>query len=64
MRGVIAFGLNIPAMRAGVLVAGGALPSGRDEAVAGGISAAVNEFSMSLFGKLCGVVLHQCAFGL
>ena len=35
--------LEFPAMGAGVLVAGGALPSGRDEAVAGGISAAVNE---------------------
>ena len=43
VRGVIAFGLEFPAMGAGVLVAGGALPSGRDEAVAGGISAAVNE---------------------
>ena len=40
---VIAFGLEFPAMGAGVLVAGGALPSGRDEAVAVGISAAVNE---------------------
>ena len=44
--GVIVSGLEFPAMRAGVLVAGGALPSGRDEAVACGISAAVNE----LFG--------------
>ena len=35
--------LEFPAMGAGVLVAGGALPSGRDEAVACGISAAVNE---------------------
>ena len=43
VRGVIAFSLEFPAMGAGVLVACGALPSGRDEAVAGGISAAVNE---------------------
>lgn len=41
--GVIAFGLEFPAMCAGVLVACGALPGGRDEAVAVGISAAVNE---------------------
>ncbi len=41
--GVIVSGLEFPAMGAGVLVAGGALPSGRDEAIAGGISAAVNE---------------------
>ena len=43
VRVVIAFGLEFPAMCAGVLVAGGALPCGRDEAVAVGISAAVNE---------------------
>ena len=43
VRVVIAFGLEVPAMCAGVLVAGGALPCGRDEAVAVGISAAVNE---------------------
>ena len=43
VRVVIAFGLEFPAMCAGVLVACGALPSGRDEAVASGISAAVNE---------------------
>ena len=41
--GVIVSGLEFPAMGAGVLVAGAALPGGRDEAVAGGISAAVNE---------------------
>ena len=35
--------LEFPAMCAGVLVACGALPGGRDEAVAVGISAAVNE---------------------
>ena len=43
VRGVIVCSLEFPAMGAGVLVAGGALPGGRDEAVAGGISAAVNE---------------------
>ena len=43
VRGVIVCSLEFPAMGAGVLVAGGALPGGRDEAVAVGISAAVNE---------------------
>lgn len=64
VRGVIAFGLNIPANGASEFVACCALPSGRDEAVAAGMSAAVNEFIMRLFRKLRGVVLHQCAFGL
>jgi len=49
VRVVIAFGLNFPAMCAGVLVACGALPSGRDEAVASGISAAVNELLCQVF---------------
>ena len=53
---VIAFGLEFPAMGAGVLVAGGALPSGRDEAVAVGISAAVNEL-------LCQVLVLLLVFG-
>ena len=43
VRVVIAFGLEFPAMCAGVLVACCTLPSGRDESVAFGISAAVNE---------------------
>ena len=54
--GVIAFGLEFPAMGAGVLVAGGALPGGRDEAVAVGISAAVNEL-------LCQVLVLLLVFG-
>ncbi len=41
--GVIVCVLGFPAMCAGVLVAGGALPSGRDEAVAVVMSASVNE---------------------
>ena len=40
---VIVCVLGFPAMCAGVLVAGGALPSGRDEAVAVVMSASVNE---------------------
>lgn len=64
VQGVIAFSLNFPAKRASEFVACAALPSGRDEAIAAGMSAAVNEFSISLFGMLRGVVLHQCAFGL
>ena len=54
--GVIAFGLEFPAMGAGVLVAGGALPGGRNEAVAVGISAAVNEL-------LCQVLVLLLVFG-
>ena len=41
--GVIVCVLGFPAMGAGVLVAGGALPSGRDEAVAVVMSASVDE---------------------
>ena len=43
MVGILAIGLEFPAIRAGVLVADAALPCGRDEAIAVGISAAVNE---------------------
>lgn len=64
VEGVIAFSLNVPANRASEFVACCALPSGRDEAVAAGMSAAVNEFSISLLRMLRGVMLHQCAFGL
>lgn len=46
---VIALSLEFPAMCTGVLVTGAALPGGRDEAVAVGISTAVN--------KLCVLVL-------
>ena len=43
MIGVIAIGLEFPAVGTSMFFADAALPSGRDEAVAGGISAAVNE---------------------
>jgi hypothetical protein len=43
MIGIIATGLGFPAIGAGVFVAYAALPSGRDEAVAVGISAAMDE---------------------
>jgi hypothetical protein len=53
VQGIIAFSLEFPAMGTGVFVTGGTLPSGRDEAVAVGISTAVNE----LFGVVVVVVV-------
>lgn len=41
---IVAIGLEFPAMGTSVLVTGGTLPGGRDEAVAFGISTAMNEF--------------------
>jgi len=40
---IVAISLEFPAMRASVLVTSGTLPSGRDESIAVGISAAMNE---------------------
>jgi hypothetical protein len=52
---VISGGLKFPAMRAGVLVADATFPSGRDESIAIGISAAMNErFSENDRVRLCG----------
>ena len=48
--GIVASGLEFPAMRAGVFFARSALPSGRDEAVACGIGAAMNELIKGGFG--------------
>jgi hypothetical protein len=50
MKGIVASGLEFPAMGAGVFFAGSALPSGRDEAVACGIGAAMNELINGSFG--------------
>ena len=52
--------LEFPAMWAGVFVTGCALPSGRDEAVAVGMSAAVNE----LFGLVVVVVIRTLTLKL
>ena len=66
--GVIVSGLEFPAMRAGVLVAGAALPGGRDEAIAGGISAAVNELLCLVVVVVVvvvrGVLTLKLSFGL
>jgi hypothetical protein len=71
MVGIIAIGLELPAIGAGVFVADAALPRGRDEAVAIGISAAVNEL-ISGIGDSSGRVmtlqlpfcLHEIVFAL
>ena len=59
---VIACSLEFPAMSARVFVASGTFPSGRDEAVAAGISAAVNE----LFSLVCmrGALTLQLILGV
>ena len=57
---IITCGHEFPAMRAGVLVAGCTLPCGRHEAVAVGISTAVNElFCVVLVHILCGTLPLQ-----
>ena len=63
---IVAIGLEFPAMRASVLVTGGTLPSGRDEAVAGGISAAMNELIVVALClvQLLRVVSLQLKFGV
>ncbi len=63
--GVIVCVLEFPAMRAGVLVAGCALPSGRDEPVACGISASVNELLVVVCIKCVrGVLTLKLTFGV
>jgi hypothetical protein len=64
MCGIIAFSLELPAMGTGVFVTGGTLPSGRDEAVAVGISTSVNElFSGGVVNILCGALTLQLMLG-
>jgi hypothetical protein len=64
VQGIIAFSLEFPAMGTGVFVTGGTLPSGRDEAVAVGISTAVNElFSVVVVPPLCGALTLQLMLG-
>jgi len=65
VQGIIAFSLEFPAMGTGVFVTGGTLPSGRDEAVAVGISTAVNElFGVVLVHPLCGALTLQLMLGV
>ena len=61
---IVASGLEFPAMRAGVFLAGSALPSGRDEAVACGIGAAVNELLPRRCVGRCGSLALQLSFSL
>lgn len=51
-------------MRAGVLIACAALPSGRDEAIAFGISAAVNEMLVVFLELVCGVLTLKLSFSV
>lgn len=53
--------LEFPAMRTRVLVASGTLPSGRHEAIATGISTAMNEL-LNMF-NLVGALSHQLVLG-
>jgi len=64
MVGIIAICLEFPAMRTRVLVADAALPRGRDEAVAVGISAAVNELISGIGDSSGRVMTLQLPFCL
>lgn len=61
MCGIIVFSLELPAMRTRVFVTGGTLPSGRHEAVAVGISTAVNEL-LNVF-TIVGALSNQLILG-
>lgn len=63
MVGIIAIGLEFPAIGAGVFVADATLPRGRDEAVAFGISTAMDEL-VSGISRLTGVMTLQQSFCL
>ena len=64
MVGIIAIGLEFPAVGTCVLVADAALPRGRDEAVAVRISAAVNELISGIVGSSGRVMTLQLPFCL
>jgi len=65
---IVAIGLEFPAMGASVLVTGSTLPSGRDEAVAVGISTAMNELIVvgvvGIVGYMVLSVSSQLKFGV
>lgn len=64
MVSIIAIGLGFPAMRACVIFTGGTFPSGRDEAVAVVMSAAMNEYIGGMI-CVCGrIIQHQLTFCL
>lgn len=61
---IVVSGLWFPAMSAGVFLACSALPSGRDEAVAVGMSAAMNELVIGCIGFRCRPFALQLPFSL
>lgn len=61
MRLIIPGSLEFPAMRTGVLVASGTLPSGRHKAIAVGISTAMHEL-LNMF-NVVGTLSHQLVLG-
>lgn len=61
---IVVSGLWFPAVRAGVFLACSALPSGRDEAVAVGMSAAMNELIIGCIGGRCPPLALQLPFSL
>lgn len=64
MKRIVASGLEFPAMRACVFLARSTLPSGRDEAVACGIGAVMNELINGCIGGRCPPLALQHMFCL
>ena len=64
MKRIVVSSLVFPAMRAGVFFAGSALPSGRDESVAVGMSAAMNEVIIGCFRMSIRPLALQLSFSL
>ena len=64
MKRIVVSSLWFPAMSAGVFLACSALPSGRDEAVAVGMSAAMNELVIGCIGFRCRPLALQLPFSL
>ena len=64
MMRIIPIGLEFPAIGAGVFVADAALPSGRDKAVAVGISTSMNELINRIIVCSCRIMPHELSFCL
>jgi hypothetical protein len=62
MMRIIPIGLEFPAIGAGVFVADAALPSGRDKAVAVGISTSMNELINRIIVCSCRIMQHELSF--
>jgi hypothetical protein len=63
MRVIIAISLEFPAMRTSVFMACATFPSGRDEAVAVGISTAMNELIGCIIGGSGRIMTQQLSLG-